>query len=64
MERSRRQLTSHRVAAAGLLYILEGKLITQAAPALVRRHCQLKQGWYPPAVGGAAFGAEKSLARL
>ena len=21
---------------------------------LDRRHCQLKQGWYPPAVGGAA----------
>jgi hypothetical protein len=27
-------------------------------------HCQLKQGWYPPAVGGAVLGAEKSLARL
>jgi hypothetical protein len=26
--------------------------------------CQIKQGWYPPAVGGAAVDAGRSLARL
>jgi hypothetical protein len=26
-----------------------------------RRHCQLKQGWYPPAVGGAAVRCREAL---
>jgi hypothetical protein len=28
------------------------------------RHCQLKQGWYPPAVGGAAARCREVLGTL
>jgi hypothetical protein len=38
--------------------------VAAAARHAAHWHCQLKQGWDPPAVGGAAVRSEKSLARL
>jgi class 3 adenylate cyclase len=48
-----------------LVYFSYPQAHEDAAERAVRAgHCQLKQRWYAPAVGGAVVGAGKSLARL
>jgi hypothetical protein len=36
------------------------RLLVRQTFELPDRHCQLKQGWYPPAVSGAAVSVQRS----